>query len=347
MGLTTNMHSTILPKLLDHLVHLSGEHDELELEKLLALTVLDLIPAETTADNDTHAYKASVAIYHNSTQQPYTAAYDTNTAASHTNDQLLQQNLAVCFNTGEYTAYQDHNGTSTYLYPLKSAANQVFSVVAISADIEDAAQQAAIRMLLQIIQNLIWLNNDNERDTLTGLLNRKSFEQKINKVLGHISNTSKRKDDTESHAYFLAIFDIDHFKNVNDTYGHLIGDEVLLLFSQLMTQTFRDKDMLFRFGGEEFIGVFQCMDATDIEVILERFRLKIASYSFPQIGEVTVSIGYTAIAALEISSKLIDRADTALYYAKNHGRNRSCCYEALLAEGSLQESKTDGDVEFF
>jgi diguanylate cyclase (GGDEF)-like protein len=134
---------------------------------------------------------------------------------------------------------------------------------------------------------------------------------------------------------------------VNDQYGHLIGDEVLLLFSQLMKQTFRNSDHLFRFGGEEFVGIFECTYPQDISKALNRFREAISNFDFPQVGKVTVSAGYTEIAAYDISSHLIDRADLALYYAKNNGRNRSCHYEQLITAGSLQENKKEGEIELF
>lgn len=340
---TSNLHSTILHALLSNLVDLTSERDQIELERLLAQTLLDLITLEVS-DTD----QPTITIYHaiDIEKQLFSTAIGKN-AKTDNLPTALKQNLSNCFKTGEHHSYASDGVTFTHLYPLKNATHQVIATVAITSAIEDPQQQISIRMLLQMFQNFTWLNHDNERDTLTGLLNRKSFEQKINKVLMHISQTSKRKDDTASHHYFLAIFDIDHFKNVNDTFGHLIGDEVLLLFSQLMTQSFRDTDMLFRFGGEEFVGVFQCTNAHDIEAVLERFRLKISKFNFPQIGNVTASAGYTSISADEISSKLIDRADTALYFAKNNGRNRNCYYEQLIADGSLQENSKEGDIEFF
>lgn len=338
------MHSTILHTLLGHLVELTSERDQIELERLLTQTLFDLITLESS-DQD----QPSVIIYHavDIEKQLFSTAAGGRESKVDNLAPRLKQNLTNCFKSGESHTYTQDGKVFTHLYSLNSAAHHAVAIVAITSEIEDPQQQISIRMLLQMFQNFTWLNHDNERDTLTGLLNRKSFEQKISKVLAHISNTSKRKDDTICHAYFLAIFDIDHFKNVNDTYGHLIGDEVLLLFSQLMTQTFRDTDMLFRFGGEEFVGVFQCTNASDIECVLERFRVKISDFKFPQIGKVTASTGCTVISADEISSKLIDRADMALYFAKNHGRNRNCYYEQLIADGSLQENKKESDIEFF
>ena len=162
-----------------------------------------------------------------------------------------------------------------------------------------------------------------------------------------MQEAAKLQSDNANQVHFLAIFDIDHFKRVNDEFGHLIGDEVLLLFSQLMTQTFRSSDPIFRFGGEEFVGVFECSSHDDIPNILNRFREKVGHFDFPQVGKVTVSAGYTEIFAYDLPSQLIDHSDLALYFAKNNGRNRICFYEQLIADGSLQENKKEGDIELF
>jgi diguanylate cyclase (GGDEF)-like protein len=119
------------------------------------------------------------------------------------------------------------------------------------------------------------------------------------------------------------------------------------MFSQLMRQSFREEDPLFRFGGEEFVGFFECSSTPNIQNIFERFKQKVANFEFPQVGKVTVSAGYTEISPFDTSSQIIDRADTALYYAKNHGRNRVDSYELLVADGRLQDNKKEGEIELF
>ncbi len=233
------------------------------------------------------------------------------------------------------------------LYPLKNNKNVITSTIAVSLNHADPNTEVIIKSLLKIYQNYIGLINENERDTLTGLLNRKTFDTKINKVFAALISQHARKDDKLEHKSFLAIFDIDHFKRVNDDFGHLIGDEVLLLFSQLMTQTFREQDLLFRFGGEEFVGIFDCPSLEDVSRVINRFREKVSAFNFPQIGLVTVSVGYTQLSSDDNASLLIDRADAALYYAKNHGRNCAHSYEQLVANGHLQEIKKDSDIELF
>jgi diguanylate cyclase (GGDEF)-like protein len=259
----------------------------------------------------------------------------------------LKQALTDCSKLGEYSIFEQEGEPRIALYPLINAAGQVLTIIAIESFVYNSQLHKSIFILLQIYHNFTGLINDNERDTLTGLLNRKTFEYKINKILEFKHNVTKRKDDNLNQIHYLAIFDIDHFKRVNDEFGHLIGDEVLLLFSQLMTQTFRSADPLFRFGGEEFVVVFECASNADIPNILERFREKVSHFNFPQIGKVTVSAGYTEILVEDASTSLIDRADAALYFAKNNGRNQIRHYEQLIIQGALNDNKKVGEVELF
>jgi diguanylate cyclase (GGDEF)-like protein len=258
------------------------------------------------------------------------------------------EKLMSCYNSGSYECFQpDTQEGLFHLFPLKKNNAYNNAVIVVHAGTIDQVSLDAICQLLAVYQNYIGLLNDNERDTLTGLLNRKTFDFRINKILTSVHQTSLRKQDRDIEAYYLTIFDIDHFKRVNDEFGHLIGDEVLLLFSQLMTKSFRDTDPLFRFGGEEFVAIFACADENDIQGVLARFTQRLADFSFPQVGKVTVSIGCARLSADSTPTQLVDRADLALYYAKNNGRNQVRYYETLLAEGHLKEEVIAGDIELF
>lgn len=345
---TYNTHSV-----LKNLISLTNERDVVALEQSLAQALFDLIAHKNT-DN-----LISVVIYRaiDIRKQLFSAFIIGNKKAGETPSSAFSHALSLCFKSGEESIYQrtydpltdtkalaDNPAT---LFPLKNNDGHTIAIIAIENLICDEPLQQTIAMMLQIFQNFTALISDNEHDTLTGLLNRKTFENKINKVLQKMQSMSKRQDDKPNQLYFLAIFDIDHFKRVNDEFGHLIGDEVLLIFSQLMTQNFRSTDPLFRFGGEEFVGIFECLNPPDIEIILNRFKEKISQYNFPQVGKITVSAGYTDISPFDASTQIIDRADLALYYAKNHGRNRICHFEQLIAEGLIQENKKEGDIELF
>jgi diguanylate cyclase (GGDEF)-like protein len=136
---------------------------------------------------------------------------------------------------------------------------------------------------------------------------------------------------------WLCVVDIDHFKRVNDSFGHLFGDEVLLRMGDLMRKTFRGGDRLFRFGGEEFVVILNAEDEALAATSFNRFRNSVEKHEFPQVGKVTCSIGFTAVTNMDVPTDVVGRADEALYFAKEHGRNQVCCYERLVAEGAIAQ----------
>ncbi|MDO9142236.1 MAG: GGDEF domain-containing protein, partial [Methylobacter sp.] len=138
--------------------------------------------------------------------------------------------------------------------------------------------------------------------------------------------------------------DIDHFKQVNDDFGHLYGDEVLLTFSQLMGKCFRYNDFLFRFGGEEFVVILNLACRNTAMTIFNRFRESVANYHFPTVGRITVSIGLTRVDGVSMPTTQLDHADKALYYAKENGRNRVVLYEDMIIPA---QNNIANDIELF
>ena len=205
---------------------------------------------------------------------------------------------------------------------------------------------------LGLYRNYLNLLDYSERDTLTGLRNRKTFDENIGKILGNIAragdDSKRRRRPEDDHLHWLAVVDVDHFKRVNDQFGHLYGDEVLLLLARIMRQSFRQQDKLFRFGGEEFVVVLRAASETEVHRALERFRQAVEDYNFPQIGQVTASIGYTMIKPEDTIPEIVGRADDALYMAKENGRNQLANYETLQAEGRISvREQPSSDIEFF
>jgi diguanylate cyclase (GGDEF)-like protein len=145
----------------------------------------------------------------------------------------------------------------------------------------------------------------------------------------------------------MGVIDIDHFKRVNDTYGHLIGDEVLLLLARLMRASFRFDDRLYRFGGEEFVVLMRCTDAPSAALAFERLRSNVERHLFPQVGRITVSIGFTELKRGDTPSGAFERADKAVYFAKGQGRNQVRHHAELVASGHLEDDTKVGDVELF
>ncbi len=158
------------------------------------------------------------------------------------------------------------------------------------------------------------------RDSLTGLYNRRAFDQRMQALIEHSQQPMRRRSLSQPAVF--AMLDIDHFKQVNDRHGHVIGDEILAEIAEMMTESFREYDMLFRYGGEEFALVLMDMDESLSHQALERFRQHVEDAKFPHDQTITVSIGYCRFDADAGVQGLIDRADQALYASKHNGRNR-------------------------
>lgn len=194
-----------------------------------------------------------------------------------------------------------------------------------------------------------------QRDSLTDLLNRKTFDENFSKILRSLAQydipsgmqPQERRHPDAHQNQWLAVIDIDFFKRVNDEFGHLYGDEVLLLLANLIRSSFRPHDGLFRFGGEEFVVLLRAAALEDAQRIFERFRSNVEQHHFPQVGRVTVSIGFTRIGANATPVVVLGHADQALYHAKTHGRNQVCYYETLVAGGQLKSEVSNDMVEFF
>lgn len=208
-----------------------------------------------------------------------------------------------------------------------------------------------------ILQDHLNLVRYAETDTLTGMLNRKTFDENLDRVLASVheyepepapEDGEQRHLPPEPGMIWLAVMDIDHFKQINDNFGHIIGDEVLILLAQLMRDSFRLHDQLFRFGGEEFVAVIRTGSAEDTARVLERFRERIAEHAFPLVGQVTISIGYTLVDPMDTPTELVARADSALYYAKQNGRNLVARYEELRDAGLIGGGQAKAtEIELF
>ena len=195
-------------------------------------------------------------------------------------------------------------------------------------DPQNANVSQTITRIARIFSNLLQLIDKFERDPLTGLLNRQSFDYRFDDLIEYHRKNPNR--ETTDNTPWIAIVDIDHFKLVNDTFGHLFGDEILLLVSQIMRQSFRFDDLFFRYGGEEFIVILNNTNAIGAELALERFRAAVENYAFPRLKGLSVSIGWTGIDTKGYSTDVIDEADKALYWAKDHGRNKVVGYAATF-----------------
>ncbi|MDH6428954.1 PAS domain S-box protein [Paenibacillus odorifer] len=150
-------------------------------------------------------------------------------------------------------------------------------------------------------------------DKLTGLKNRRFLQEKLEEQIA-----AYHRDQAP---FSLCILDIDHFKNVNDTYGHQMGDYVLEKLASILKSQSRKEDIVARYGGEEFILLLPNTDSSDATAIAESLRQFIASSTW-EIGSITVSIGIATFEATDTDITLLEKADQALYVSKEQGRNR-------------------------
>lgn len=158
-------------------------------------------------------------------------------------------------------------------------------------------------------------------DPLTGLHNRRAFNEALQQCIEENLN--------EENQFCMLLIDIDHFKKINDTHGHLVGDKVLAGIANVMTKKMRGGDYSSRFGGEEFSILLQNTMITGAFTVAENLRKVIESLKLKHIksgeyiGQVTVSIGVSCYRKGESDQEFIDRCDKALYRAKSLGRNRT------------------------
>ncbi len=151
-------------------------------------------------------------------------------------------------------------------------------------------------------------------DALTGIANRAGLAEALEREFHR----------SQRHAAPLSviIFDIDHFKNVNDAYGHPAGDAVLAELTRLVATHVRDHDTFGRYGGEEFLIIAPEIDMAEAARLAERLRADVARHRFPAVGSLTCSFGVTADGPGDSPDSLVARADAALYVAKQSGRDR-------------------------
>lgn len=228
-------------------------------------------------------------------------------------------------------SFQVAHAGDEFVYPIERGG-QIIGVFWVR--MQEASETPGLRAFLRIFGNYVRLIHDSERDTLTGLYNRRRFDIRVQQALHN--GMARRSNDDGQHGSALAMLDIDFFKRLNDNYGHLFGDEVLILIARLMQQTMRENDQLFRVGGEEFVLLLGGVDEQSALGPLNRLRSVIEQYAFPQEVRVTVSIGVVSLDGLDDQGEAIDCADRALYYAKEHGRNQVCGYQHLIDTGAIE-----------
>ncbi len=193
--------------------------------------------------------------------------------------------------------------------------NTVEHIFAVSVNtFDEKLKIVSFSDISQTMDDYMQLEEKSLHDHLTNAYNREYFEQNFQVIPHRYLNSSERLG--------VAILDIDHFKLVNDTFGHDVGDNVLIEFVDLIQQNIRKDDILIRWGGEEFLLVLPIKTEEDLFKILEQLRETIAEHHFRVVGSKTCSIGATLYQENESIKATVNRADQGLYKAKATGRNR-------------------------
>lgn len=242
--------------------------------------------------------------------------------------------VAACLQRAEPVELVLDNGATRRVQPIRNHLPVGF-VAVLDGFAATPAARAFLDDLAELVGNLNQLHAQSERDGLTGLYNRQVFDRRLHKIQNDLEHAFRRRSDPDLSCY-LALLDLDHFKRVNDSHGHVYGDAVLVGMARLMERSFRHTDELFRYGGEEFAVILRKVAEHEAHRALERFRERVRINRFPHAGELTLSIGYCR---LEPGSPLemIARADRALYYCKEHGRNRVAGYGEVMADNPAGE----------
>lgn len=250
----------------------------------------------------------------------------------------------------------------TYL-PLFSDAMSDQGILEIhSAGALTQEQLQTLDTVQHVFRNMYHLLAYSDRDALTGLLNRKSlddtFYSAVLDELGEMADVSnaalqapvavgsERRHRVPPN-YWLGTISVDHFGLLNDKNGHLIAEEVLLLVTRIMNNTFRTYDRLYRLGGEQFAVLMHCPEEALVLAAFERFRANIEKFNFPQVGRVTVCAGFTRITADDSPSTALEHAERAVDYAQHNGHNKVFSHAELVRKGFFGDVPKIGAVDIF
>ncbi|HKL85621.1 MAG TPA: GGDEF domain-containing protein [Treponemataceae bacterium] len=197
----------------------------------------------------------------------------------------------------------------------------LIAILGFSFTISRVQERMHVRLFdaLQKLESMnLKLQEESVKDPLTNLHNRRYMYEFLLQQLALFTRTKK--------LFSIIMCDIDHFKLVNDEYGHPVGDEVIKAVTRIVTQYSRESDVQARYGGEEFVVILPQTDAVGARIVAERMRIAIQEYHFQKLKvPITCSFGITEVQSGDTTESLIKRVDSFLYCAKHGGRNTSIC----------------------
>lgn len=324
-------------QLLDAVVCLTAQREQESLAQALADSITKLTNATVVSVYSLGGELGHISAKVIASTNPYEPA------GTHITPLDTRKELCNCIESQKPLSIEIENG-NRFIYPILEQGNVAGLLLCENIQTDLIQHEELVIGLTKIYGHQQSLLNHQQRDGLTGLYNRVALQNWLGKALTTDSPVDRRSGDDEPIGCF-AILDIDLFKRINDTMGHLYGDEVLLIFADLMRESFRFNDQLFRYGGEEFVAILTDTDLDTALTVLERFRTTISQHNFAQLNQVTVTIGVSQITPHTQAGQLIECADKALYYGKNHGRNQVNAYE-WLEQGNILPSLDDRPHSF-
>tara|TARA_R110002167_G_scaffold25824_3_gene89223 strand:+ start:4675 stop:5676 length:1002 start_codon:yes stop_codon:yes gene_type:complete len=244
--------------------------------------------------------------------------------------------------------FADNQLINRAIYPVVLYDKSVSHLICIKHEYCEEPARDILFGLLDIFTDIFRNIHEKGYDPLTRILNRQAFDQIASELAysKHKKSIPNKKLNNEFKA--IAILDIDKFKNINDLYGHAIGDETLVLFAQTIRTVLRQEDLFFRYGGEEFVVLVKDVKLEQAQQVLERCRVAIETRRFPQVGRVTVSIGFADLDNTFHPNENLSKADKALYFIKKNGRNKAISYEELVENNLLEPiSIKDSAIDFW
>lgn len=351
------LHNSI--RIVDNLAEITSHHDRHVLEKSLLKTLNELFPAQ-----DLRLFRVREQ---SNNHELCLLAYCVNSVivSTENNPKMLSGSsdmskaISRAIKNADVELSGSDKGEWNVVYPAFDTQGEIFAVLVISTDlVPSASDQRLVYGILRVYSNYLTLIEKTQKDKLTGLYNRETLDNEITKILVHQNDYFEQEvaspDDARRRAYaikyWLGVIDIDHFKSINDTYGHLYGDEVIILVARLMTSgVIRDDDLVYRYGGEEFVVLLKAPSEEDAMRTFDRIRQLIAEHHFPQLKQVTISIGFVEVNGQQSPSDVIGEADEALYIAKQSGRNQVQSHRQLVDDGKIRQAPqlAHGDVELF
>jgi|HigsolmetaAR202D_1030399.scaffolds.fasta_scaffold00104_17 diguanylate cyclase (GGDEF)-like protein len=224
----------------------------------------------------------------------------------------------------------EHPVFLTILGPANSAILLTLMIVVASLSLSSIAKERALRTAHRLATE----------DSLTGLLNRREFTERVEEIS---ATAGARRND-----YAVLLFDLDHFKSINDTHGHMIGDEVLKAFARIVRGILRENDLICRYGGEEFAALLAGATAEDALSVADRIHRGLATSKEAVFDRVrpTTSTGVASSRSAEVPlAVLLRRADVALYRAKEEGRNRTVLFDDALAR-AMRDDEANSQTSF-